>query len=165
MRNGLIKVVLLLACVISVFGQSGVSQYPGVAGATGAAGAAGLNNTPAGTLTAGNFNSTADQPITVSLPTGYTRYVVRRVIVSNASISLTLAAGGLYTAAAKGGSALVAAAQVYSALTSSTKFADCTLAAISGTDIQTAATLYFSLTVAQGAAATANVSIIVDYLP
>ena len=45
------------------------------------------------------------------------------------------------------------------------KFLDCTLGAIAGTDVQTATTLYFSLTTAQCAAATANVSIIVDYLP
>lgn len=108
-----------------------------------------------GSLTAANFNSTADQAITIQ--TGVTRYIIRRIIVDNASINLTTAAGGFYTNAAKAGTVIVAAAQVYSALTASTKFKDLTLEAVIATDVLTATTIYLSLTTGQGAAVTANV--------
>lgn len=107
-----------------------------------------------------NMNITTDQAIV--MPAG--RWVVRKIVVDNASISLTTAAGGIYTAASKGGTAIVAAAQVYSALTASDKFLDLTLAAAMATDILTATTIYFSLTTAQGAAATADIFIIGDRL-
>jgi hypothetical protein len=106
-------------------------------------------------LTGANFNSTADQAMVIQ--SGVTRYIIRRIIVDNASINLTTAAGGIYTQAAKAGTAIVAAAQVYTALTTSAKFKDLTLEAVIATDILTATTIYLSLTTAQGAAATANV--------
>ena len=111
-------------------------------------------------LIGADFNVTTDQSITI--PAG--RWIVRKIVVSNASISLTTAAGGIYTAASKGGTAIVAAAQVYSALTASGKFVDLTLAAGMATDILTATTIYFSLTTAQGAAATGDIFIIGDRL-
>lgn len=114
-----------------------------------------------GRLKGANFNVTTDQAI----PINSSRYVVRKIVVNNASISLTTAAGGVYTATAKGGTALVAAGQVYSALTASTKFVDLTLEAVAGTDVVTATTLYLSLTTAQGAAATADVYVYGDALP
>lgn len=107
------------------------------------------------------MNSLSDQAITIPV----SRYIVRRITVQNASLNLTLAAGGIYTAASKGGTAIVAAAQVYSALTAAAKFLDLTLAAVLGTDVLTAKTLYLSLTVAQGAAATADFAIYGDVLP
>lgn len=107
-----------------------------------------------------NMNTTGDQAITVS----YARYVVRRIVVGNASISLTVAAGGVYTAAAKGGTAIVSAAQLYSFLTAASKFLDLTLAAILGTDVRTESILYLSLTTGQGAAATADIYIYGDVL-
>ena len=114
-----------------------------------------------GSIKTADFNSTADQAI----PVNAGRYIIRRIVVNNASVNLTTAAGGVYTATAKGGTAVVAAAQVYAALTAAGKFADLTLAAVVGTDILTAATLYLSLTVAQGSAATADVYIFGDALP
>lgn len=102
-----------------------------------------------------NFNSTADQAMVIQ--TGVTRYIIRRIVVDNASINLTAAAGGIYTQAAKAGTAIVAAAQVYTALTASAKFLDLTLAAVIGTDILIATTIYLSLTTGQGAAAVASV--------
>jgi hypothetical protein len=113
-----------------------------------------------GRLKSANMNSTADQPIVV----GITKYIIRRIIVQNSSASLTLAAGGLYTAAAKGGDVIVPATQIYSALTVATKFLDLTLAAILNTDVRTESTLYLSLTVAQGVAATADLFILGDIL-
>ena len=114
-----------------------------------------------GRLIGANMNVTTDQPITINVA----RYAVRRIVSCNPSTSLTLSAGGIYTAAAKGGVAIVAAAQLWSALTGSTKFLDLTLAAILGTDVRTEATLYLSLTTGQGAAATADIFIIGDALP
>jgi predicted solute-binding protein len=85
-----------------------------------------------------------------------------RIYVTNASTSLTLAAGGIYTATSKGGTAIVAAGQVYSALTSSSKTLQTTIAV---TDTRTESTLYLSLTTAQGSAATADVYVFADVLP
>lgn len=108
-----------------------------------------------GSLIGANFNSTADQAITIQ--TGVSRYIIRRIVVDNASINLTTAAGGIYSNAGKAGVIIVAAAQVYSALTTSGKFKDLTLEAIVGTDVVVATTIYLSLTTAQGAAAVASV--------
>lgn len=113
-----------------------------------------------GQLLGANFNSAADQAIVM---TG-NLYIVRRIIVTSASLSLTTAAGGIYTGAAKTGTVLVAAAQAYAALTAAGKFLDLTLAAIVGTDRFAAAQLLLSLTTAQGAAATADVFVLGDIL-
>lgn len=108
-----------------------------------------------GSLIGADMNSTGDQVITIE--SGVTKYIIRRIVVTNASISLTTAAGGIYTNAAKAGTVVVAAAQVYSALTAAAKFKDLTLEAIVGTDILTATMIYLSLTTGQGAPATASV--------
>jgi hypothetical protein len=112
-----------------------------------------------GKLIGANMNVTTDQAITLpdiaDFPGG--AYIVEYIVVTNASLSLTTAAGGVYTAASKGGSAIVAAGQVYSALTAATKFIKATLAGTALTDRLTGATLYFSLTTGQGAAATADI--------
>lgn len=113
-----------------------------------------------GKLIGANFNITTDNIIPIAPQADL--YMVERIIVTNASISLTTAAGGVYTAASKGGTAIVAAAQVYSALTAANKFVALTLAATSLTDVFDAATqanFYLNLTTGQGAAATADVYI------
>lgn len=104
-------------------------------------------------LVGANMNVVTDQALTAAFT--FASYVIDRIIVSNASTSLTLAAGGIYTAASKGGTAIVAAAQLYSGLTTSAKTLPLTIA---NTDLQTAA-LIFSLTVAQGGAATADIRV------
>jgi hypothetical protein len=114
-----------------------------------------------GVLHSANFNVTTDQAIAITAA----KYIIRDIIVTNASVSLTTAAGGLYTAASKGGTAIVAAITTYTALSATTKWLSVTLAAILGTDIRTEATLYLSLTTAQGSAATADVYILGDALP
>ncbi len=114
-----------------------------------------------GQLKLADMNVTSDQEIKI----GAARYVVRRIVVDNASISLTTAAGGIYTGAAKSGTTVVGAAQAYVALTAASKFLDLTLDAGIATDVLTAATLYFSLTTGQGAAATADVRVFGDALP
>ena len=111
-----------------------------------------------GSRIAANFNSTADQII----PIAANKYIPRRIIALNASSSLTTAAGGIYSSPAKAGSPLVAATQVYSALTAPAKYLDLTTTAIVGTDVYSSPILYFSLTTAQGTAATGDIFIFGD---
>jgi len=113
-----------------------------------------------GRLTGVNMNSTGDQAIALDAKTA----IIRRIMVYNASASLTLAAGGMYTGASKTGTVLVAATQLYTALTAAGKYLDLTLASAAVTDIVTVATVYFSLTTAQGAAATATLLIFGEVL-
>jgi hypothetical protein len=69
-----------------------------------------------GSIFGANFGTTADQPILI--PPAITAFQLTGIIVTNASTSLTQAEGGFYPAASKGGTAIVASSQVYSALTS-----------------------------------------------
>jgi hypothetical protein len=114
-----------------------------------------------GYLIGANFNSTADQAI-AGLPA---RYRLTEILVTNASVSLTTAAGGVYSGAGKTGTVVVAAAHVYTALTGAAKFLELTLEAIAGTDVFTVTTLYLSLTTPQGAAAIADVYLFGQVLP
>lgn len=111
-----------------------------------------------GKLIGANMNVTTDNIVPLGTQSGL--FILDRIIVTNASINLTTAAGGVYTAVAKGGSAIVAAAQVYSALTAANKWLSLTLASIALTDLidpTTQTALYLNLTTPQGAAATADV--------
>ena len=77
-------------------------------------------------LLSANMNVTTDQAMRkIGL---FTNYIIDQILVESASISLTTAAGGIYTAASKGGVAVVGAAQTYAALTSSAKTLALTLA-------------------------------------
>lgn len=86
-----------------------------------------------------------------------TKFMLTRIAVTNASISLTTAAGGVYTGTSKGGTAVVAASQVYSACTAASKVALLTLDAAGTADTFAQQNLYLNLTTPQGAAATADV--------
>ncbi len=103
-----------------------------------------------GSLIGANFNITSDQSITIM-----TGYRVTGIMVKNASVSMTTAAGGFYSAGSKGGTAIVAATQVYTALTSAAVQLQCTIAAVVGG----LSAVVFSLTTGQGAAATADIYI------
>lgn len=113
-----------------------------------------------GSLRGANMNVTTDQPITII--STITKYSVDRVVVTNCSGTPTLAAGGLYTSASKGGSAIVGAGQAYTALSSSSTMLPLTLAITTSTF--TATTLYLSLTTANGSAMTCDVYVIVTDL-
>ena len=119
-----------------------------------------INNTTANTnrilcsIRGANFNVTTDQACVIA--SSITAYTVTSILVTNCSTSMTVAAGGVYPATSKGGTALVAAAQVYTALTSLTISLLATLAANIATTRYTAATLYLSLTLGQGSAATCD---------
>lgn len=108
-----------------------------------------------------DMNTTADQPLNFS---GYSNVIVRRVTVTSATISLTTATGGIYTAASKGGVQLVPSTQVYSALTTSTKFVDLTLQNAALNTVLNGQTVFFSLTTPQGSAATARVCVYGDQI-
>lgn len=108
-----------------------------------------------GQLIGADMNVTTDQLIPITR-IGSKRYQITRITVTNASTSLTNADGGIYTAASKGGTAIVAAAQVYTALTAATVALDLTLAV---NNTYNGDNLYFSLTGAQGGAATADIRV------
>lgn len=99
-----------------------------------------------------DMNSTADQAFVKLLP--FTNYFLRVWRINNASTSLTTAAGGIYTAEAKGGVQLLASSQTYAALTTSAAglYAGPPGA---GSGIRTE-TPFLSLTTPQGGAATAD---------
>jgi hypothetical protein len=122
-----------------------------------------------GELLGANFNSTSDQAIPISVPTA--TYMVESIEVGNPSISLDTAVGGFYSAASKGGVAIVANSQVYSALTThaANTTGNAMLATLATAGNTTAfqglqqtnriSILYLSLTTPQGAAATADVRV------
>jgi|SRR5208282_6193211 len=111
-----------------------------------------------------NFNITSDQPIII--PQSIVAFQLTGIVVTNASISLTTAVGGFYPQSTKGGTPIVASSQAYSALTSANSLMQATLAAFgSGTRFSSAnlasigglLAIWFSLTTAQGAAATGDI--------
>ena len=114
-----------------------------------------------GTKLSANMNVTTDQAIPITR-IGSQKYLITKIVVTNASISLTTAAGGIYQTTSKGGTAIVANSQAYSALSATTTALNLTLA-INRT--YTLDNIYLSLTTAQGAAATADVYVFGVILP
>ena len=94
----------------------------------------------------------------------FTNYSVNRVVALLKSGAFnTACAGGIYAAASKGGSALVASGQSWANLTAAGKMVDATVAAVNGTDAQSA-TPYLSLTTGNSAALTADLFLFGDVL-
>lgn len=90
---------------------------------------------------------------------GGTKYMITHVVALRVSGAFnTACAGGIYSAATKGGSALVAAAQSWAGLTGANKSVNATVAAVNGTDVHTT-TPYLSLSTANGAALVADLHI------
>lgn len=112
-----------------------------------------------GRLTGANMNSTLDQAITINS----SNYIIRNIIATNASASLTLAVGGIYAATSKA-TAVVSNAQLFSALTAPAKTVDLTISALGISDKRTENTLYISLTTGQGSAATCDIFVFGDRL-
>jgi hypothetical protein len=106
-----------------------------------------------------DMNSTYDQQIPLFVTNNV--YRITKITAANASVDLTTAAGGIYPAPAKAGTAPVANSQVYSALTTNQLAVDLTLATAT-TVYPVGQKLYFSLTTAQGAAATADIMVYGD---
>ena len=113
-------------------------------------GGAGPQKSLIGKLVGANFNSVADQEITITAG-----YRVTQIIVQNASTSMTNADGGFYSAAAKAGTAIVLATQVYTALTGATIQLNVPIAVV----MDGLTSVFFALTGAQGGAATADIYI------
>lgn len=112
-----------------------------------------------------NLNSTADQAFTMT--ENITAGIVTAIIITNVSTDLSglLTAGGIYDGAGKPATVhiWVAAATLYTALTSATKYLTLSLVAscTALTDIITSSsTPTLSLTVAAGSAATADIYIL-----
>lgn len=110
-----------------------------------------------------SFNSTSDQAIT--LPDTINVFCLTRIIITNASTSLTTAVGGFYPQSSKGGTAIVANTQVYSTLTTAAKLLNATLASYGSTTRFDSSNvpdwaIYLSLTTGQGVAATADVYLV-----
>jgi len=97
-----------------------------------------------------NVNATGDTVLPII---NSSTYSVKFVVVTNASISLSSAAAGLFTAPLAGGTGIVANAAL-SACTGPTVVSERTVAS---TAAQTGQNLYFNVATAQGAAATADV--------
>ena len=115
-------------------------------------------------LRGANFNTTNDQPI--AIPQRFVAFQLTSIIITNATVSLTTAAGGFYPLAAKVGTPIVSAAQAYSALTTPASLMTATLASFGANTRFSSANLgsiagllmiWLSLTTGQGAAATADV--------
>jgi hypothetical protein len=98
-----------------------------------------------------NVNATGDQA-TLQINNS-TNYSVSNVVFTNASVSLTTAAAGLFTAPSAGGTAIVSNAAL-TALTGSTVVSQRTVAS---TATQSAQNLYLNVGTAQGATATMDV--------
>lgn len=103
-------------------------------------------------LIGADMNSIADQPFVQA--TKFTKFIPIMVVVTNASGPITTAAGGIYTAASKGGIALVSAAQAWTGLTSTTKAVLPSVTAAAQAILT--GNLYLSLTTPMGSAATAD---------
>lgn len=113
-----------------------------------------------GTLLNADFNSTNDQPIIVQ--SSVQVFQLTGLIVTNATRSLTTAAGGFYPGASKSGSAIVAAGQVYTALTGANLLMLPTLTAFAlsarfSSALLTSNQIFFSLTTPQGVACNADI--------
>lgn len=102
-----------------------------------------------------NMALDTDQALTfVATPTLWvpTNIIARRVTGAFDTACL----GGIYTAASKAGTAIVAAGQSYANLTGAGKIVTATLAAVNGTDVNTSTTLFLSLSTGNSIALTAD---------
>ena len=97
-----------------------------------------------------NANATGDTVLPINNSTSYS---VSNVIFTNASVNLTTAQAGVFTAPSAGGTAIVANAAL-SALSSASVVSQRTVAS---TAAQTGQNLYVNVGTAQGAAATFDV--------
>jgi hypothetical protein len=128
--------------------------------------AAFFNQLPTGAhLLGADFNSTADQPVSIPFPPGLSRAIPRRIVISNASVPVDAAIGGIYSGAGKTGCEIVPATQMYPGLTSSLSYVDAAVQNCGALLSVQSNPIYFSLTTPQGVAATADITMQFDYLP
>lgn len=104
-------------------------------------------------LIGADMNSTTDQALVPAM--NFSKYIPILVLATNASTAILLSTGGIYTGASKGGTAIVAAAQAWTGLTSTTKVIYPSVA-VAGQALFTGG-LFLSLTAAMGAPGTADI--------
>jgi hypothetical protein len=116
-----------------------------------------------------SFNTTSDQPLI--LPPSIVAFQLTGILVTNASVSLSTAAGGFYTGAGRTGAVIVTGPQSYASLTNgnvlllltittsalATRFSSNNLPLLLNANGQYALGFYFSLSTPQGVAATADI--------
>lgn len=118
-----------------------------------------------------NFNSgNTDTAIAITLPTGFTRYIVQAVRISGASASITTATFGLFTSTGGGGTAIITGGSITVSTASentnnNAQSSGATNANTQSYAVASTATLYFRVQTPQGSAATANVEILINVLP
>lgn len=115
-----------------------------------------------------DFNSVADHAVTVSIPGSAGTYRLNTVVALNTgtTASLTTAKFGVFSAAAGGGTALLAAGQVMTGATTTGVNTTAALVSTAGPNsFYNFSTLYFRITTAQGAAASGSVYLVVQPLP
>ncbi len=100
-----------------------------------------------------NFNTTADQAITMAS----SKFRITHIIITDPSVDFSMIApsGGIYTAPAKTGNIIVAAAQTYNTMVTTVDFKELTLDTYPLASLVVVPTLYFSLSVSVIPAATA----------
>ena len=118
-----------------------------------------------------NFNSIADTALSITLPKGFTRYLISSVRITNASASLTTAKFGVFPTTGGGGTAIVASGTAITVSTAS----DATVnnmqqtSSINGAAmsylVANTPTIYFRVTTVQGSAATADIDLFIFCLP
>lgn len=162
MGSGRMKRLLSAAAIAALLASPAMATSPTMQFPTTGWSGYAPNRIQCGELLGANMNTTADQPIQITVPSAL--YDIDAIEVSSASTSLTTAVGGVYPAASKGGTAIVANSQAYSTLTAAAPNAAgstmlLTLAGGVATTAYNLGTIYFSLTTPQGAAATANIRV------
>lgn len=115
---------------------------------------------------AANMNTTADQAMTAYGATP-AAWLVSSIIATNCSASPAGALGGVYTAASKGGTIIVAATQAYTGLATAAAVSPLTIGtgSLTTSGRLTATGLWLSLTSALGSAATCDLYVIGTGLP
>lgn len=109
-----------------------------------------------------NFGSAHDNPISIVLPTGITRYMVSAVLISNASASISTATAGLFTAGSGGGVAIVTNSSAITVTASAVNTNNNSMSFTvnnAATEAYNASQLFFRTVTSQGSTATADVII------
>lgn len=142
---------------VNIYAGGGTSSPTQKVAMTAAGGVTGVGQTGIiGYLKSANMNITTDNVIPLTLA-GASKFAVTSVLLTNPSISLSSAAGGIYTVGTKGGASIVASTQTYTALTTASSLLSPTLTSTATNSIYSVPNLFLSLTTPQGAAATADV--------
>jgi hypothetical protein len=151
-----------LAFLLSLWVSAAAAQWGGGGGTTNNVSTASNTDRVLCSIRSADFNSTADQPCV--LPAAITTYKIVEIFETNCTTSPGIAAGGVYTAASKGGQAIVAATQTFVTAQAIAPTIPNTLAANMATTRFTANPIYLSLTTPKGSAVTCDMYVIGDDL-